>query len=66
MRNKVAKQLRKSAVIIAKEMYKKTSSIKTERNRWQKGSIIWCYKQLKKAHKLLTVTEKMNNKLAEV
>lgn len=62
MRNSVAKRLRKEAVLIAKEIYNKTSSVKTEKNTWQKGSPLWCYNQLKKAYRSLTRIEKENGR----
>ena len=50
MRRTVSKRLRDKAIVIAKEMFGKTTSVKTERNTWQKGSPKWCYKQLKKEY----------------
>ena len=51
MRKTVVKVLWDKAVIMAKEIYHKDKSIKTERGNWQKGSPMWCYRQLKKAYK---------------
>ncbi len=60
MRGTVAKRLRKRAIEVAKEVYNKTSSIIVPFpfRHWQKGSVVWCYKQLKIAWKKLNWKEK--------
>lgn len=53
MNQRIAKQFRKDALLIAKETYGENSSVKVERNKqqyWERYSPKAIYKALKKAY----------------